>query len=71
MASRVTIQTDKGPVTMEFPDPYAPPWYPDHGPSHNPFAVATLRGQRYYELWVNALPKGELMRLIRASRENS
>lgn len=52
--------------------PYRPPWYPDRGEYHNPFATdpATIQqgGETYYSAWTKSLAPGELQRLIAESR---
>lgn len=55
--------------------PYVPPWYPDRGPDHNPWATdpATIMsgGRTFYATWVEGLEPGELERLIAEHREGA
>lgn len=45
--------------------PEQPPWYPNHDPHHNPFAIAdNMTGKTHYETWTDSLEPGELIRLI-------
>lgn len=50
---------------------YRPPWYPNRDPLHNPWATdpGTIMagGKSFYMVWVDSLPPGELVRLIRES----
>lgn len=46
---------------------YRPPWYPNQDPQHNPwFSPDPISGKTHYQLWVESLKPGELLRLIAA-----
>lgn len=52
--------------------PEIPPWYPDLGPFHNPFAMNGDTGsaaQTLYADWCDKIGAEELQRLIREYKE--